>query len=119
MTRALLILAIALVNFTGCNHETPTECPAPASAVATCAEACDHIIALGCSVAANTSECQSICQQSTVNVPDGARVLGCYAVATSCDGVDDCSQTCGPGNTQVVFYLDAGVSLDAESEASM
>lgn len=112
-----IVLAVVAASASACAHEKPSSCPAPVGATATCMEACDHMISLGCLVAIGTTECQTLCQESTVNVPESARVLGCYSLATSCDDVDDCSETCGPDDQAVVFFPDAGI--DAGEDAGV
>lgn len=123
MNRALAtFFMLATAALVACNHSTPSSCPAPEGATSTCAEACDHMIALGCSIAVDSTECQTVCQNATVNVANSARVLGCYALATSCDDIDDCSETCGPGDHPVMFFPDGGVSdadLGTTDDASM
>lgn len=119
--RALLTMG-ACVLFamasSACKDDAPTECAAPVTATASCMQVCEHLFALHCQVGTDTVDCAAQCEDATQNVPASARVLACYLVATDCDAVDSCSETCGPGGATVPFYNDGGISnVDANESA--
>lgn len=105
--------AFALVAALGCGEASTPACRAPEVSSATCEEACANLARLDCLITATVAECVTTCATAGAGLapPVRDRVQACYALATTCGEVDDCSLGCGPGGSAVPFLgLDAGVA---------
>ena len=107
----------ALMMAVGCGEASTPACRAPEVSSATCEEACANLAHLDCLITATAAECVTTCATAGAGLDPAVRdrVQACYALATTCGEVDDCSLGCGPGGGTVPFLgLDAGVApIDA------
>ncbi len=111
------LLAAACLSLAACGDETPTTCSAAPGASATCTEACTKLMDLDCRVEMSVEACVTTCEAAAAGVDPAVtdRVRACYAQATSCEDVDGCSLTCGPGGGPVPFPVLDGGAMDASA----
>ncbi len=105
------IVALALWGMAlgaACRTHVLQDCPAPAGATGTCAEACANLDDLDCQAWASVDECARSCEAASAGVEADVlgRVLSCYATVDSCRQVDGCSRACGEGDGPVPWTVD-------------